>query len=202
MRSISTFAWAAFLFSLSYNVCQILDIAGLFTPAWGLFAVVLPSLFLAWSWLALISSIHSAAVAASKLWTQLSLSFGIAYATLNSLVYIVQLAVVVPEALRGGLGMSNSFALAEGKAFTAVNAAAYFLLSLSAFFLAFSYPRLKNFRFVRIALVSHGAVGPIVLAILYIPALLPVGAIWMLTFAAVCIGIIRTQKWHVTSVEE
>lgn len=188
---VRVFAFSAFIFSLAYDVAQVLDIAGALEAPWGLFAIVLPSLLLAWSWLALVSALHADRAGEGRRWTQLALSFATVYATLNSFVYVVQLAIVVPEALSGGPGLSGPFALADGKALIAVNAMAYALLSISALFLAFSYRSARGARFVRAALIAHGVLAPVILAILYVPALLPLGGLWMLTFPAAAIGILR-----------
>ena len=193
-RATVAFGFAALAFGLCYDITQILDVLGAFRTPWGLFAVVLPSIFLAWSYVALISVLHSGSDETAKPWTQLALTFAIIYAGLNSIVYPVQLAVVVPQALAGGEGLSSQFALAGGRPLTAVNAVAYALMSLSAFFLSFSYSRKEGRGFARIALIVHGALAPIILAILYIPALLPLGGLWIVTFPLAMIAVLRRAR--------
>jgi hypothetical protein len=194
VRATVVFGVAALACGLGYDITQILDVIGVFHAPWGLFAIVLPSLFLAWSYAALVSVLHSRSGETAKPWTQLALTFAILYAGLNSIVYPVQLAVVVPQALAGGEGLSSQFAMAGGRPLTAVNAVAYALLSLSAFFLSFSYPREHGGRFAPIALIAHGALAPVILAILYVPALLPVGGLWIVTFPLAMIAIIRRTR--------
>ncbi|MGA2480388.1 MAG: hypothetical protein ABSG63_16685 [Spirochaetia bacterium] len=138
------FACAALAFGLGYDITQILDVLGIFKVPWGMFAVVLPSIFLAWSYVGLVSVLHSRVEEAARPWTQLALSFAIIYAGLNSIVYSVQLAVVIPQSLSGGERLAGPFVLVAGKPLTAVNAVAYALLSLSAFFLSFSYREKKG----------------------------------------------------------
>ena len=108
------FAFAALACGLCYDIAQILDVLGVFRVPWGLFAVVLPSIFLAWSYVAMISVMHAGAAEAARPWTQLALTFAIIYAGLNSIVYPIQLAVIVPQALTGGQGLSSQFAMAAG----------------------------------------------------------------------------------------
>jgi len=165
-------------FGLGYEVTQIIELLGGFPKPWGHFAIVLPSLLLAGSWLGFLTLIHETASLARRPWTRLALSFATIYATLNSFVYIIQLTVVVPEALAGGPGFDNAFAMVGGKALTAVNAVAYALLSLSAAFLGLA----AQGRFARVALLAHGALAPLILAILYVPALMPAGGLWLFTF--------------------
>jgi hypothetical protein len=43
----------------------------------------------------------------------------------------------------------------------------------------------------RIGLTAHGALAPLILTILYVPALLPIGGLWLVTFPAAMIGILR-----------
>jgi hypothetical protein len=193
VRTVSRAAWMAFgvgalCFGLTYDVAQVVDLAGGFPAPWGHFAVVLPSLLLAWSWLAVVTLVHESAVGHRRQWTSLALSFSTAYAALNSFVYIVQLAVVVPEALSGGPGLAGPFAMVGGRALTAVNAVAYALLSLSAVFLG-----LSHHHFARKALIAHGCLAPFIVAILYVPALLPVGALWIVTFPVAAIALLVAE---------
>lgn len=87
--------------------------------------------------------------------------------------------------------ISSQFAMAGGRPLTAVNAVAYALLSLSAFFLSFSCSRKKGGGLARIALIAHGALAPIILVILYVPVLLPIGGLWIVTFPLAMIGVLR-----------
>ena len=73
-----------------------------------------------------------------------------------------------------------------------MNAIAYALMSLAAFFLSFAYARREGGRFARIGLTAHGAMAPLILLILYVPALLPIGGLWLVTFPAAMIGILRS----------
>lgn len=188
------FAIAALCFGLLYDVTQLLDVAGALPSPWGLFAIVLPSLFLAWSYAGLVSLLHVHADEAARPWTQLALTFAVIYAGLNSIVYPVQLAVIVPQALAGGEGLASPFAMVGGRPLTAVNATAYALLSLSAFLLSFAYAGRKRGGLARAGLIAHGALAPVILLILYVPAVLPVGALWIVTFPLAMIGVLRHAR--------
>jgi hypothetical protein len=193
-RTIIVFGLAALVFGLLYDVAQILDVAGVFPVPWGLFAIVLPSIFLAWSYAGLVSALHARSDQTTRHWTQLALTFATIYAGLNTIVYPVQLAVIVPQALSGGEGLASPFAMVAGQPLTAVNAAAYALLSLSCFLLSFAYARQAGGGLARVALIAHGALAPIILAILYIPWLLPVGGLWIVTFPLAIIGVLRFER--------
>jgi hypothetical protein len=81
-RITMAFGFAALAFGLCYEVTQVLDVLGVFRAPWGMFAIVLPSLFLAWSYAA--------------------------YATLNSFVYPMQLVCTCPRFLQSaGCGSSR-----------------------------------------------------------------------------------------------
>lgn len=188
-RMTMGFGMAALGFGLAYEVLQIVVLLGGLAAPWGLFAVVLPSLFLAWCWLAFASLVHESATGPRRPWTRLALSFAMIYATLNSLVYVVQLAVVVPQALRGGPGLGGPFAMAAGRPLTAVNAVAYALLSVSAALLGASC----RGRWTRAALFAHGALAPVILAILFLPGLMPVGGLWLVTFPLSTIALLREE---------
>jgi hypothetical protein len=189
--SALAFGIAALAFGLCYDVTQILDVLGVFRAPWGMLAIVLPSLFLAWSYVAFFAQMHARSDDQARPWTQVALVFAVIYATLNSFVYPVQLAVVIPQALTGGEGLAGPFAMVAGKPLTAVNAVAYALMSLAAFFLSFAYAHRAGGRFARVGLVAHGAMAPIILVILYVPALLPVGGLWLVTFPAAMIGVLK-----------
>lgn len=193
-RTTLFFGLAALGFGLLYDLTQILDVAGVFPVPWGLFAIVLPSLFLAWSYAALVSVLHAGADEATRRWTQLALTFATMYAGLNTLVYPVQLAVIVPQELAGGEGLASVFAMTSGRPLTAVNAAAYALLSLSCLLLSFAYARRTRGGLARVALVAHGALAPVIPTILFVPQLLPVGALWIVTFPLAMIGVLRAER--------
>ena len=72
-----------------------------------------------------------------------------------------------------------------------MNAVAYAQMSLAAFFQSFADARRQGARVARVGLIAHGAMAPIILVILYVPALLPIGGLWLVTFPAAMIGILR-----------
>jgi hypothetical protein len=115
--------WSAALatvFSLTYIVGQLAEWAGWLgsrggpesasTPL-GLVVLLTPSLFLGSSFLVLTVSIHQLASPDKKIWSQLAVAFGTAYAVLISIVYFVQLTLVAPRLASGRIEGIEPFML-------------------------------------------------------------------------------------------
>jgi hypothetical protein len=60
-----------------------------------------PSLLLAWSYLVLMARVLDAALPEHRVWALVGLCFAVLYATINNIVYFVQLVVVTPLVFQG-----------------------------------------------------------------------------------------------------
>lgn len=110
------------------------------------------------------------------------------YATINSIVYFVQLVVVTPLVFQGNGDLTGMLAFEPRSFMLSFNGLAYGLMSASAFFPAFAFPG-HGQRFVRRAMWAHGAMGPIVIAAIFWPRMTYVGALWIVTFPAMTFAL-------------
>ena len=97
--------WAALLSVLFAASFSLVALAANFTtliPAiWVNPLSFAPSLLLAWSYLVLMACVLDAAPPEHRVWALLGMCFSVLYATINSIVYVVQLVVVTPLVFQG-----------------------------------------------------------------------------------------------------
>lgn len=187
--------WAAMLSVLFAACFSIVALAANFTTLiptiWVNPLSFAPSLLLAWSYLALIACVLDAAPPEHRIWALLGLCFAVLYATMNSIVYVVQLVVVTPLVFQGHGDSAGVLAFGPRSFMLSLNAVAYALMSTSAFLAAFAFPGRAQ-RFVRGALWAHGAMAPIVIAAIFWPEMSYVGALWIVTFPAMALALALT----------
>ena len=118
------------------------------------------------------------------------LCFAVLYATINSIVYFVQLVVVTPLIFQGHSELAGMLAFLPRSFMLSLNALAYGLMSVSAFLAAFAFTGRAR-RFVRGAMWAHGAIGPVVIAAIFWPKMTYVGALWIVTFPVMALTLAR-----------
>ena len=184
--------WAALLSVLFAACFSIVALAANFTtliPAiWVNPLSFAPSLLLAWSYLVLMACVLDAAPPEHRVWALLGLCFAVLYATMNSIVYVVQLVVVTPLVFQGYGDSAGVLAFGPRSFMLSLNALAYALMSASAFLAAFAFPGRAQ-RFVRGATWAHGAIGSIVIAAIFWPRMTYVGALWIATFPTMAFAL-------------
>lgn len=184
--------WAALLSVLFAACFSIVALAANFTTViptiWVNPLSFAPSLLLAWSYLVLMACVLDATPAEHRVWALLGLVFAVLYATLNSIVYVVQLIVVTPLVFQGNGDSAGVLAFEPRSFMLSLNAVAYGLMSVSAFLAAFAFAGHAQ-RFVRRALFAHGAMAPIVIAAIFWPRMSYVGAIWIATFPTMALAL-------------
>lgn len=178
-------ATAAATASIAYGVPQLMQVAGMLPPIVDRILIFAPSLALAPAYVATMVAVAGFAPRHRKLWGHAALAFAIMYATLVSLVYVVQLGVVIPHELHGEIDRFALISCCEPGAFlTAVDLLGYTLMSLSTLFAAPVFPAEGFQRWPRRALFANGALAPFLLLQLALPSLIYVGALWLITFPA------------------
>ena len=197
--------WAAILSVLFAACFSLVALAANFTmlvPAlWVNPLSFAPSLLLAWSFLVLMACVLDAAAPEHRVWAVLALCFAVLYATINSIVYFVQLVVVTPLVFQGNAELAGVLAFGPRSFMLSLNGLAYGLMSASAFLAAFAFPGREQ-RLVRRALWAHGAMGPIVIAASFWPRMVYVGALWIGTFPAMALALAGVfQRREAAAVE-
>ncbi len=187
--------WSAVLataFSVAYIVGQLAEWLGLLgsqggpasgsTPL-GLVVLLTPSLFLGSSFLVLVVSIHHLAPPDRKIWSHIAVVFATAYAVLISVVYFVQLTLVVPRVARGQVDGIEVFLFVPFDSFLyAVDILGYSFMSLSTLFAAPVFTRRGLDRVVRLFLIANGLLLPFIALQMYFHPLIWIAALWAFTF--------------------
>ncbi len=178
-------ATAAAAAAIAYAVPQLMQVAGMLPPIVDRILIFAPSLALAPAYVATMVAVDGFAPRHRKLWGRTALAFAIMYATLVSIVYVVQLGVVIPHELHGEIERVALLSCCEPGAFlTAVDLLGYTLMSLSTLFAAPVFSAQGFERWLRRALLANGALAPFLLLQLAYPPLIYVGALWLITFPA------------------
>jgi hypothetical protein len=128
------------------------------------FLSYLSSFFLTWAFVASMASIHYFAAEDKKIWSQLGLTFAIIYATMNSIVYYVQLVVVRTNPLGLSPQLLALFTWTPGSVFFAIDMLGYGFLTLAMLLAAPVFGGSRLGRSLRWLFVANG--------ILFIPTLL------------------------------
>jgi hypothetical protein len=187
--------WSAVLattFSITYIVGQFAEWLGLLgsqggpesgsTPL-GLVVLLTPSLFLGSSFLVLIVSIHQLASPDRKIWSHTAVVFATAYAVLISMVYFVQLTLVVPRIARGQIEGIEVFLFVPFNSFLyAVDILGYSFMSVATLFAAPVFTGSGLHRVVRLFLTANGLLLPCIALQMYFHPLIWVAAFWAVTF--------------------
>lgn len=176
---------AATITSVGYAVPQVLQVIGILTDPWDRILIFAPSLLLAPSFVCAMAAAVDLAPAEHR--GQARAAFGVAtmYATLVSIVYVIQLGVIVPHDLRGeGAAVAAFACCAPGLPLTAIDLLGYSLMSVATWLLAGALPREPRNRWLRRMLIANGALVFALIGQLVEPRLIVVGAAWLVTFPA------------------
>lgn len=169
------------LFAIIYIIPQL--IIGIDMPASkkDQFLILLPSLFLAPSFLIMMVSVHYLADPARKIWSHIGIVFATAYFVFVSIVYFTVLTVTLPHILRGD---STSVALIQyiPKSFlTGIDALGYTAMSLSTLFSAGIFVRRGLESWLKWVFILNGVIAPVILSTQIYPEMAYAGATWIIT---------------------
>lgn len=176
-------ALGALVASVGYGVPQLLQVAGVLAFPFDLILIFAPSLALAPLFVLTMVAVHVAAPAEKRVWSLAALSLAVMYAVLVSMVYIVQLGVVIPLRLQGeGERIALFECCAQFQPMTAIDLLGYTLMSLSTGFAAVVFGGSGVGRAARFWLLANALLAPFLILQLAWPLLIYVGALWLATF--------------------
>jgi hypothetical protein len=183
-------AVAAAATSVAYAVAQIGQVVGLLHDPLDRILIFAPSLALAPSFALTMAALYAVAPPSARALAVSALALAIMYATFVSTVYVTQLSVVIPHELRGDKTTYALFACCgQGQFATGVDLPGYTTMSLSTLLAAFVFTPGGAHRWTRRWLLANGLLAPFLLGQLAWPALIWVGALWLITFPAAMIGL-------------
>lgn len=175
----------AFIFGVSYVFGEVANQVGILGPdvstnTSSLIIRMLPSLFLAPSFVVLMVSLYHYSSEEKKIWGHIGLSFAIIYAVLVSIVYFVEIALVIPYIQRGAADQIELLLFRRDTFMFALDILGYGFMNLATLFVA---PVFKGK--IRWALVANGILFPTNLLLLTIPEVWALGSLWAITFPVV-----------------
>ena len=185
--------WSAILsliFAIGYIIPQIFSTSGILPHPRDLFWLFLPSLFLAPAFVLTIICLHYVAPASLRIWTAIAWSFAVIYCSFVTLVYFVELTVVVPAQLKGATGRIDLLLFDRRTFMMAIDCLGYFFMSLSTFFAAFAFKNLRS-KWLYRSLLLNGSLIPVLVLAFFYPVFYYVGALWMITFPVAMINAAR-----------
>jgi hypothetical protein len=201
--------WSAVLatiFSITYIIGQLAEWLGLLgsqqgpeslSTSLGLIVLLTPSLLLGSSFLVLVVSIHQLASPERQIWSQAAVAFATAYTVLISIVYFIQLTLVVPRVMRGQIEGIEVFLFVPFDSFLyAVDILGYSFMSLSTIFAARVFTDRGLERVVRLFLTANGFLLPFIALQMYFHLLIWIAALWAVIFpgATVSLAILFRQS--------
>ncbi|HWJ76272.1 MAG TPA: hypothetical protein VNX29_24170 [Kaistia sp.] len=173
-------AIAALVFSIGYGIPQILQVAGVLRFPVDEILIFAPSLALAPSFVLAMVGLHATRPAPLRAWSLAGLAFAVMYATLVSIVYVIQLSAVIPAKLAGGNAISMLFGCcAPGNPLTGVDLLGYTLMSLATLVAA---PALPAGSALRRCFIANGLLAPFLILQTAWPELIWIGALWLVSF--------------------
>ena len=176
-------ALGALVASVGYGVPQLLQVGGVLTFPTDLILIFAPSLALAPLFVLTMAAVHAVAPPTRSVWSLAALALAIMYAVLVSIVYVVQLGVVVPLRLGGeGERVALFECCAQFQPMTAIDLLGYTLMSLSTGFAAAVFGGSRIGRTARFWLVANALLAPFLILQLAWPWLIYVGALWLVIF--------------------
>lgn len=187
--------WSAVLatvFSITYIVGQLAEWFGWLgsqggpesssTPL-GLILLLTPSLLLGSSFLVLTVSIHQLALPERKIWSHAAVAFATVYTVLISIVYFVQLTLVMPRLARGQSDGIEVLLFVPFNSFLyAVDILGYSFMSVATLFAAMVFVGKGLERIVRVFLTANGLLVPFIALQMYFHPLIWIAALWAVTF--------------------
>jgi hypothetical protein len=197
-------AWAAAVAAIGYDIPQILQVLGVLKDPWDRILIFAPSLALAPAFVLAVAAAHAAAPPGRKGWSLAALALAILYAADVSMIYVTQLAVVIPQDVAGrGAAVAFAACCAVGSPLRAVDILGYAYMSGATGLLAAAFPGGgRGLQWLRWSLIANAALGPVLLAQLAWPVLIYVASPWVVVFPAsmICLARVLSAPEAITEV--
>lgn len=174
-------ALATTFFAIIYIVPQLIIGIDMPESKKDLIFILLPSMFLALSFLIMMVAVHYYADEDKKIWSHIGLLFALAYFIFVSIVYFTVLTVTMPHLLRGESAAVEVLRYVPKSFMTGIDALGYTAMSLATLFAAPVFSKTKLKKWICIVFISNGVIAPIILSTQVFPLMAYAGATWILT---------------------
>ncbi|MBO9713628.1 hypothetical protein [Sphingomonas sp.] len=182
-------AWAACAASIGYGVPQILQVAGVLPDPIDRILIFAPSLALVPCYAVAVAALAAEAEGRDRGWRFGALALALLYGACASLVYPVQLGVVIPRELAHQQGAEIFSCCAFRNPLTVVDLLGYTYMSLSTLMLAPTYRGAARW-----ALVANGVLAVPIFLQLFWPWLIWAAAPWLVTFPLAMALVARAER--------
>ena len=181
---------AATFFGTLFITALIMTLIGAIPRPWDTFWQVLPSIFLAWSYMIMMLCFYKTSSENRNVWSLAGFTFSIIYATINSIVYFTILTLVIPGMLNGKSEELSILLFEPNKFLFHINGLAYTLMSIAALFSLNAFSSKGNEAKVKWTMLAHGLIAPFVGGAVIWAPLTYFGALWIITFPMMGIAAI------------
>ena len=175
----------AFAATVAYDVVQILQVVGALRFPLDEILIYGTSLCIVIPFLLEMLALHHLTPMDKQFWSHAALIFTAIYVVFVTANYVVQLATVIPAELRGSPGAVGMLAQAPHSLFWNYDAIGYIAMGLAALVAIPALERTGFERWVRVALIAHAAITPLVGIVYFYPRysykLLLLGFPWAIT---------------------
>jgi hypothetical protein len=179
------FGVAAFAAALAYVVVQIGQVVGLLRFPWDEILIYGTSLCIVVPFVLEMLAFHYTTAPDRRFWTHAALIFTVMYAIFVTTNYVVQLATVIPAKLAHAVEEVRLLDQTPHSLFWDFDAMGYICMGLATLFAIAAVSRTGSERRLRIALIAHTAVTPLIAIVYfyprYSPTLLLLGFPWGVT---------------------
>jgi hypothetical protein len=176
---------AAFASVVAYDIVQILQIAGVLTFPLDEILIYGTSLCIVVPFILEMLSLHYLTPADKKFWTHAAVIFTSIYAVFVTANYVVQLATVIPLKVKGASEAIGVLDQTPHSLFWNYDAIGYISMGLAALVAIPALNRVGFERWVRISLIAHVLVTPLISVVYFYPTfsetLLFLGFPWAIT---------------------
>jgi len=175
------FSLAALTASLVYCACEIAHVLGWLVQPFYDILVYGSSILIATPFVIAMTALYYAVPAQRRFWIHAGIVLAAMYAVLVSLVYFVQLVVVVPAQLAGSEERVRFVLYQDHSFMAAVDGLGYVLMALALLVAspAFAFRGLEGW--MKGFFAANGLVAPIVVLVLFRHEFLLWGTVWMVT---------------------
>jgi hypothetical protein len=178
-------ALAAFLATFAYTVAQLLQVLGWVRAPMDAILIYGSSLCIPVPLILSLLALHYWAPREKRIWSHAGVLFSLIYATYVSLNYVVQLATVIPNSLKGTLEAVRLLDQTPHSLFWDVDALGYIFLGLATLLAARVFSRQGAQGWVRGFFIANGLVVPLISIVYFYPVfstkLLVLGTPWIIT---------------------
>lgn len=172
---------ATTVFAIIYIIPQLIIGIDMPESKQDLIFILAPSMFLALSFLIMMTAVHYYADHYKRIWSHIGLLFALAYFVFVSIVYFTVLTVTMPHMLKGEVETVALLRYIPKSFMTGIDALGYTSMSLSTLFAAFVFVKPGLERWTRMAFIANGVIAPIILSTQVYPLMAYAGASWILT---------------------